>query len=371
MGAYSHPFPSKTRAFPLGQGESRGGRGECEENFFEEIFMEAKKSLGQNFLRDEEVVEKIISAISAREGEVIVEVGPGEGALTEALAKSGARVIAIELDDRLIPILKEKFRDYPNVEIVHQNVLDADMCNIPTTNNQQPTTYRVVGNLPYYITSAIVRKFLESECSPDEMFFMVQKEVGERICARPGKMSVLAVSVQYYADPELLFVVPKESFDPVPKVESAFIRIANKTENGEQKMDNRRIAHDPRPTTHDKKGAIDDSRLATNEQNQGGSHIQTSNFQLQNSPTLPPTPYHLPPDRKEFFRVVKIGFSARRKTLVNNLSNGFHLEKSVVEKLLESVGIPIKARAQDLSVEDWKTLDKKMKTALKGGEGGV
>lgn len=265
--------------------------------------MEAKKSLGQNFLRDEEVVAKIISAVSAREGEVIVEVGPGEGALTERLAESGARVIAIELDDRLILILKEKFRDYPNVSIVHQNVLQINMGDLLKSFELQVSSYRIVGNLPYYITSAIVRKFLESEYAPSEMFFMVQKEVGERICAKPGAMSILAVSVQYYAMPEILFLVSKEAFDPVPRVESAFIKI-----------------------------------------------LYSSQFRVHNSQ----------PDTKEFFRMVKIGFSAKRKTLANNLANGLHREREDIVKILESLGVSIRARAQDLNIGQWKELVKEI-----------
>lgn len=262
--------------------------------------MEAKKSLGQNFLRDEKVVEKIILSISPQENEIIVEVGPGEGVLTEALAKSGAQVIAIELDDRLIPVLEEKFKDFPNVRIVHQNVLNVDIFSLLTTHYPLLTSYRVVGNLPYYITSAIIRKFLENEHAPTQMFFMTQKEVAERICAMPGKMSILAVAVQYYADPELLFIVPKEAFTPVPKVESAFIHLLNKKRGGKHTID--------RDTT------------------------------------------------REFFRIVKIGFSARRKTLVNNLSNGIYLEKKEAIHLLKSLGIEEKARAQDLSTAKWKNL---------------
>ena len=290
--------------------------------------MDAKKSLGQNFLRDKNVVEKIISAVSACSGEVIVEVGPGEGVLTERLAESGATVIAVELDDRLIPVLKEKFRNFPNVYIVHEDILDIDMREVflrygvnpsvsktrhlpsPTPSSrgldtsprageegEEKMRYRLVGNLPYYITSPIIRKFLEGECPPTEMFLMTQKEVAERICAKPGKMSILAVAVQYYADPELLFAVPKESFDPVPKVASAFIKI----ENRKKKIENKE-------------------------------------------------------KEKEFFRVVKIGFSARRKTLANNLANGFCLEKADVVKRLAESGIPEKARAQDVSVEEWKII---------------
>lgn len=304
--------------------------------------MEAKKSLGQNFLRDESVVARIGEAISAREGEVILEVGPGEGVLTEVLARSGARVVAVELDDRLISVLREKFREFPNVEIVHGNILRTDVLELLTTNDQQHTTresrdlslqagasippsrdmppsprrtgekeivssvkrqvsnalpYRVVGNLPYYITSAIVRMFLELKNPPREMFFMVQKEVADRICAKPGEMSILGVSVQYYAKPELLFVVPKEAFDPVPKVESAFVKIVN-------------------------------------------SKYQKENIE----------------EERKFFRIVKIGFSARRKTLANNLANGFHRDRREIEVTLESLGYKKSVRAQELSVEEWERL---------------
>lgn len=320
--------------------------------------MEAKKSLGQNFLRDEEVVAKIISAISAREGEVIVEVGPGDGVLTEALAKSGARVIAIELDDRLIPILRKKFQDFPNVSIVHQSVLDVDVQKllfemgtdsclrgnnrkrdgndgggdfsthklgrndkasdpfVTTGYRLHATPYRVVGNLPYYITSAIVRKFLESECAPGEMFFMVQKEVGERICAKRGKMSILAVSVQYYAHPSILFGVSKEMFDPIPKVDSVFIKITNSRK-----------------------------ALSNNETGEEKDVLQFIKGDLQTK-------------NKMFFRTVRIGFSAKRKTLENNLTNGFHLERESVGKILEESGVPMKARAQDLDITEWKKVTK-------------
>lgn len=279
--------------------------------------MQPKKSLGQNFLRDGAVVDKILSAVLPQVGEVIVEVGPGEGVLTQRLAESGAKVIAIELDDRLIPLLQEKFKKYQNVKIVHKDILDVSMAEILTIYDSQPIAYRIIGNLPYYITSAIVRKFLESDCVPSEMFFMVQKEVGERICSRPGKMSILAVAVQYYANPELLFGVPKESFDPVPKVESAFIKITN----NQQSITNNRIG--------EKKN------------------------------------YDVPFDSKEFFRVVKIGFSARRKTLANNLVNGFHLDKSIVKKLLEDADVSVSARAQDLTVKEWKMLGKQIQGLLK------
>ena len=279
--------------------------------------MQPKKSLGQNFLRDELVVEGILSAVSPCSGEILVEVGPGEGVLTKKLADSGACVVAIELDDRLIPFLEKKFASYENVHIVHGDVLKVNIpgllfgektlfskegapCYLEEGGEEAKERYRVVGNLPYYITSKIIRMFLELEHSPQEMFFMVQKEVAERICAQKGEMSILSVAVQYYADPEILLDVPARAFDPVPKVDSAFIRIVSKSK------DEKQVVH--------KEGITN------------------------------------------FFRVVKIGFSARRKTLVNNLANGLHRERGEVEGLVESIGLKKTVRAQELEIEDWKKL---------------
>jgi len=260
--------------------------------------MRAKKSLGQNFLVDEAVKENILAAVSLRAGETIVEIGPGTGVLTEHLAESGADVIAVELDDRLIPVLEEKFADSENVCVVHEDVLEVDIEEII----KEVRKYRVVGNLPYYIASAVIRKFLESSIPPVEMFVMVQREVAERICAKPGEMSVLAVAVQYFAEPEMLFVVPSEAFDPRPKVESAFLRMGSKKQ-------------------------------------EAGSGKGKEN-------------------RRQFFRLVKMGFSARRKTLANNLSAGLQLPKAKIEEILREAGIGEKARAQDLGVEEWQTLDR-------------
>jgi 16S rRNA (adenine1518-N6/adenine1519-N6)-dimethyltransferase len=159
--------------------------------------------------------------------------------------------------------------------------------------------YKVVANIPYYITSPIIQLFLETKYPPEEMILTVQKEVAERICAGPGEMSILAVSVQYYARPELLFYVPKGSFWPVPKVDSAVIRI---------------VTGDKQQATRDKEGV------------------------------------------KKFFRVVKAGFAAKRKTLLNNLSNSMHLDRTVVEEKLAEVGIDPGRRAQELSVEEWKMI---------------
>ncbi|KKQ15468.1 MAG: Ribosomal RNA small subunit methyltransferase A [Candidatus Moranbacteria bacterium GW2011_GWE1_36_7] len=159
--------------------------------------LKAKKSLGQNFLKDADVLGRIIKAANLSQDDVVIEVGPGQGVLTELLAGVCKKVIAIELDDRLIEPLHTKFVDNKNVEIIHDDILKINLPELLTTNNIQPITYKVVANIPYYITAPIIRLFLETKIPPSEVIFMVQKEVAERICAKPGAMSILAVSVQY------------------------------------------------------------------------------------------------------------------------------------------------------------------------------
>lgn len=255
-----------------------------------------KKSLGQNFLTDETVIRKIIQSAELQKEDVVLEIGPGKGILTEALAARCQKVIAVEIDQNLIPVLKNRFRAVKNVEIVNEDILNLDTEKI-ITNYQLPVTdYRIIANLPYYITSPIIRKFLEAEKPPAEMILMVQKEVAERITAQPGEMSILGVAVQYYATAEILFNVPRTAFDPVPEVDSAVIRISN------------------------------------------------LKFRISNS------------EKDAFFRIVRAGFCARRKTLANNLTNSFHLERKEVAEKLAQANIAPSTRAQELSVEDWKKL---------------
>lgn len=257
-----------------------------------------KKSLGQNFLKDEAVLNRIVEVANLSEDVVVIEVGPGEGALTEKLVEKCKKVIAVELDDRLIEPLHTKFVGIKNLEIIHDDILKLNLPDLISKYKIQDTRYKVVANIPYYITAPIVRLFLETKIPPSEAVFMVQKEVAERICAKPGEMSILAVSVQYYATPEYLFTVSKNSFDPIPKVDSAVIKITY------------------------------NSQLITNSKE----------------------------EVKKFFRVVKAGFSAKRKTLVNNLSNGLQVEKKEIEEKLLSLGFSANTRAQELGVEDWKKL---------------
>jgi 16S rRNA (adenine1518-N6/adenine1519-N6)-dimethyltransferase len=267
--------------------------------FLDILFMiKAKKSLGQNFLKDEAVLNRIIEAANLSKDDVVIEVGPGQGALTEKLVEKCKQVIAVELDDRLIEPLHTKFVGIDNLEIIHDDILKINLPELISRYKIQDARYKVVANIPYYITAPIIRLFLETKIPPSEVIFMVQKEVAERICSKPGEMSILAVSVQYYAKAEFCFTVFKESFDPIPKVDSAILRI---TRNNNQET----IAKE---------------------------------------------------DVKKFFRVVKSGFSAKRKTLINNLSNGLQIDKTVIEEKLLSLGFSANTRAQELGVEDWKKL---------------
>lgn len=253
-----------------------------------------KKSLGQNFLNNIDIVGDIIDSSDLKKEDVVLEIGPGQGVLTEELAKISGQVLAVELDDRLVPTLEEKFTNVDNVEIIHSDILKINLNEMLANHDLKAASYKVVANIPYYITAPIIRMFLEAESQPSEIMLMVQKEVAERLVAEPGEMSILSVSAQYYADVKYLFTVPKEDFDPIPKVDSAIIKL---------KIKNQKSEYD-----------------------------------------------------KDFFRVVKIGFSAKRKTLANNLANGFQINKKDIEDILAGLGFSESVRAQELSVDDWRNL---------------
>lgn len=280
--------------------------------------------LGQNFLTNKEIVKKIIESANLSAEDIVLEVGPGKGILTEELAEVCGRVIAVEIDRSLVDMLRKKFLGNEKVEIINEDILKINIKDIiskfPHPASEAESTlsrkergfggegklkYKLIANLPYYITSPIIRMFLESDFPPEEMILMAQKEVAERIAETPGKMSVLAVSVQYYAKPELLFYVNKSNFEPMPEVDSAVIRISH-------------IAY----------------RVASD-----AKHIAQE-------------------ESKIFFRVVRAGFCAKRKTLVNNLSNSFHLDKKEVEEKMKKVNLGANVRAQELSIEEWEKLSR-------------
>ena len=245
------------------------------------------KGLGQNFLIDKNVLSKIIEAAALKPTDVVLEIGPGIGTLTQKLAKNCKKVITIEKDRVMCEILKETLEDYRNVEVI----------NVDIRNHKLPTTnYKLVANIPYYITSPVIRKFLEAENKPDFMVLMVQKEVAQRICAKPPNMSLLAVSVQFYAEPKIISYVSKNCFWPSPKIDSAIIKI----------------------TPHKIVG-----------------HRESYNL---------------------FFKVVKAGFSHPRKQLASNLSKRFKMPKEKTPEWLLKNKIDPKQRAETLSIEDWKNL---------------
>ncbi len=178
-----------------------------------------KKRLGQNFLIDKNVLGKIVRAGNITSKDIILEIGPGTGTLTRELVKKAKKVIAVEKDPAMVEILRKSFKDTKNLEIIQKDILKMDPPQKP---------YKVIANLPYYIVSPLIRKFLEAGRKPISMTLMVQKEVGQRICATPPRMSLLAVCIQFYSDPKIISYVSKKAFWPKPKVNSAIIEIKPK-----------------------------------------------------------------------------------------------------------------------------------------------
>jgi 16S rRNA (adenine1518-N6/adenine1519-N6)-dimethyltransferase len=255
--------------------------------------LKARKGLGQHFLVDGEVLEFITSAAGLSPDDLVVEVGPGLGILTEALAKKAGGVIAIELDDRLAALLKKTLASFKNVTIVNDDVLNIEPEEM--LKRQKSPLYKVVANLPYYITSPVLRHFLTASAKPGVMVVMVQQEVAEAIAAQPGDMSLLSVSVQFYGRPEIVRRVPAQAFYPAPEVGSALLRIELY----------------PEPAVVDEGG---------------------------------------------FFELVRAGFSAPRKQIGNSLSQGLGLPKEGVLPLLEKAEIDWQRRAETLTLEEWARL---------------
>jgi 16S rRNA (adenine1518-N6/adenine1519-N6)-dimethyltransferase len=248
------------------------------------------KRLGQNFLISQKILQKIIRAASLSPKDVVLEIGPGLGILTQALAQRVKKVVAIEKDKKIGQALKEILKDYQNVKIVVADALKIGDLRLNLEN------YKLIANLPYYITSPVIRMFLESENPPQEMILLIQKEVAQRICAKPPKMNLLAVSVQFYSQPKIISFVSKKSFWPQPKVDSAIIKII------------------PSPSVVTKQS------------------------------------------RDKFFKIVKAGFASPRKQLINNLSQKLNLSREEIKKALTECNLDIQIRAANLSVDDWRNL---------------
>ena len=269
-------------------------------------YIKPARTRGQNFLINEGVYNDIIAAANLTKDDVVLEIGPGLGFLTQKLAEVAKKVVAVELDDKLAVVLRDRLDelDVKNVEIINKNILDFDD---EIDELLGTVKYKIVANLPYNITSVFLRKFLSARVKPESLVLMLQKEVAERICATVSNMSILAASVQYFAKPEIVQTVPASDFWPAPEVNSAIIKIdVNKT-------------------------------------------IVVSKE-----------------EEKEFFRLVKVGFAQKRKMLKNNLMNGFHLSAGATEEVLKKANFDLKVRAQELSVEDWKRLGLEIKNKLHG-----
>lgn len=252
------------------------------------------KSLGQNFLIDGNVVRKIVREAGITKDDYVLEIGPGMGTLTEELALNAKKVVAVELDKKLLPILDETLANYDNVEIIYGDVLEVDLKAL-IEEKLDGGPVKLVANLPYYVTTPIIGKLLEDDLKLESINVMVQKEVADRMAAGPGSKSYgsLSVFVNFYTKPKVVVKVPKTVFMPQPKIDSSVIKLDLKKD-------------------------------------------------------LPDI------DREKLFKVVKAAFSKRRKTIINALSTfGFDLEKEEIRQALEKVGIKPEERAENISVEDF------------------
>lgn len=253
------------------------------------------KSLGQNFLINPSVCPKMAELSGADKGVGVIEIGPGIGVLTNELCKLADKVVAIELDKRLLPVLEETLGEYDNLKVVNADVLETDLHKL-IEEEFSGMEVVVCANLPYYITSPVIMKLLEEKLPISAITVMVQKEAAQRICAEVGsrQSGAVTVSVNYYAKPEMLFSVSAGSFMPAPKVDSAVIRL----------------------------NVLDEPPVKVN-------------------------------DERKFFSVVKASFSQRRKVISNSLSSGLSLDKSKTAEVLEKSGVPLNARAEKLSLQNF------------------
>ena len=249
-----------------------------------------KKQLGQNFLEDEGALEKVVAAADVQPADTVLEIGPGLGSLTRHLARAARRVVAVEIDSALLPPLEETLRPFDNVEVILADILRLDLTKVAGLT----PGYLVVANIPYYITSAIVRHLVEAPVAPARMVLTVQREVADRMIAEPDDMNLLAVSVQFYTVPRIVTRLAAGSFYPRPEVDSAVIRL-----------------------------------------------------------DVRPAPAVAVPSVDGFFRVVKAGFSQKRKQLRNSLAGGLQLEPPQADALLAAAQLDPQRRAETLTLAEW------------------
>jgi 16S rRNA (adenine1518-N6/adenine1519-N6)-dimethyltransferase len=261
-----------------------------------------KKSLGQNFLIDTNILNRIVDHAGLTNESGAIEIGPGIGALTEQLAKNCQKVVAFEIDQRLIPILKDTLSPYPHVKVIHEDVLKADVMSVMESEFKELDDVMVVANLPYYVTTPIIMKLLEDQLPIRGIVCMLQKEVADRISAKPGtkEYGSLSIAVQYYTIPETVMIVPKTVFVPQPNVDSAVIRLTRR---------------------------------------------QTPIVEVK--------------DEAFFFQITRASFAQRRKTLLNNLQSGLRNgkeKKELILSILEEVQIEPSRRGETLSIEEFARL---------------
>lgn len=264
--------------------------------------LDPRKGLGQNFLVEQKALKKIVNSAELSKEDTVLEIGAGLGSLTRLLALAAGEVKAVEIDQRLLPVLNEVVKPYQNVQVIAGDILTLDPGLIIGKSG-----YVVVANIPYYITSAIIRHLLENPVKPSRIVLTMQREVAERICAEPGDLSLLALSVQVYGKPRISAIIPAQAFYPAPKVDSATLRV-----------------------------------------------------------DLHPQPIFNDRQREQFFTLIRAGFSQKRKKLRNTISAGLHLPAETAADLLRAAGIDPGRRAQTLSLVEWKTLVNEMQDVLTG-----
>ena len=265
------------------------------------------KSLGQNFLIDDNIIDKIVDGSLAGQGDKVIEVGPGIGTLTRELASRSEKVMVVEIDKKLIPILGDTLSDFDNVTIVNEDIMKADIKDL-IDKNLDGGPVKLVANLPYYITTPIIMRFLEEDINVTDIVVMVQKEVAERMNANPGKrdFGALSVAVQFYCDTEIVAKVPRHLFVPQPNVDSIVIALRVRPE---------------------RKYKVEDEDL--------------------------------------FFKIVKASFGQRRKTLLNSLTSMGILDKTDISAVLSVAGIDEKRRGETLSLEEFARLSDCMHSRIK------
>jgi 16S rRNA (adenine1518-N6/adenine1519-N6)-dimethyltransferase len=254
--------------------------------------LRAHKGLGQNFLQDPLALEKIVAAAEIQPTDTVLEIGPGFGSLTRYLASSAKEVVTVELDPNLLQPLKAILSPYPSVRVIHGDILKLSPKDLIAEKD-----YLVVANIPYYITSAVIRHLLENEPKPSRIVLTVQKEVAQRICAVSGNMSLLSLSIQVYGKPRIVTHIPADAFFPAPKVDSAVLVV-----------------------------------------------------------DIYPSPLIKPELLDRFFKLIKAGFSQKRKTLRNALSAGLRIPPTEAAVLLTRANIDPQRRAETLSIEEWERL---------------